>query len=666
MKRNIFIIALLSLAFCKLSGQDINQITEDGTITVKSHNNNNDSTRSGKKIVPKGVKTWTIDQRFGDRTEIVSEFKADVDTSAYNFMNSIYTQGNQWQYNFLGNLGSPRTYRIYHENSDVGTFFFDQPYGYFNTPIEDFNFVNTLSPITNLSYNTCGNRTNGEDHLTIRFDANANKRLGIGALMDYIYGRGYYQYQNSSHLNTSLFGSYIGNRYQAHWIARFNHQKVSENGGIIDDKYITHPESFNDDYSENEIPTQLSQNWNRYDSQHLYFNHRYALTPDSTKHLLHTLQLSHNRRIYQAYYTPENFYLNDYQIQGKFSGDSIYDKTSNFQIQNLVGVSLQKETIDTKLYTSYKYQHFFIPTTDGGREKHSEHSFFVGGTANGNISSVLNYNIDAELGVAGDDKGEFALEGGISRDFLIKGKNINFSATAHLERTSAVFYHEHHHSRHAWWDNEDFDFSVQKGIDVAVDIPHIGTMLKMAYSNISDHTYLATTYEHDDDGNRINHSFAIRQAAEQISIFDISLRQHINLRPFYCDIAATYQHSNNDIIALPAFNLYANLYVHFKMAKVLDCNLGAETLYFTEYRAPVYAPYIGQFAYYEGEADKSLDIGNYPFVNVYANFNLKHIRLFVKYDHVNKGWGNSRYFLTPHYPTNGRVLRFGLSWNLFN
>ena len=96
------------------------------------------------------------------------------------------------------------------------------------------------------------------------------------------------------------------------------------------------------------------------------------------------------------------------------------------------------------------------------------------------------------------------------------------------------------------------------------------------------------------------------------------------------------------------------------MAKVLDCNLGAETLYFTEYRAPVYAPYIGQFAYYEGEADKSLDIGNYPFVNV------KHIRLFVKYDHVNKGWGNSRYFLTPHYPTNGRVLRFGLSWNLFN
>lgn len=32
---------------------------------------------------------------------------------------------------------------------------------------------------------------------------------------------------------------------------------------------------FDDDFSENEIPTVLEQNWNRNDNQHIFFSHRY-------------------------------------------------------------------------------------------------------------------------------------------------------------------------------------------------------------------------------------------------------------------------------------------------------------------------------------------------------------------------------------------------------
>jgi hypothetical protein len=53
-------------------------------------------------------------------------------------------------------------------------------------------------------------------------------------------------------------------------------------------------------------------------------------------------------------------------------------------------------------------------------------------------------------------------------------------------------------------------------------------------------------------------------------------------------------------------------------------------------------------------------------VNVYANFHLKRTRFFVMFSHVNAGSGKMEYFLTPHYPLNGRVLRLGLSWNFFN
>ena len=74
-----------------------------------------------------------------------------------------------------------------------------------------------------------------------------------------------------------MYGSYIGDHYQAHLLLSTNHQKVTENGGITNDNYIIHPESYSDKYTTSEIPTVLSQNWNRNDNQHIFFTHRYNL-----------------------------------------------------------------------------------------------------------------------------------------------------------------------------------------------------------------------------------------------------------------------------------------------------------------------------------------------------------------------------------------------------
>lgn len=128
-----------------------------------------------------------------------------------------------------------------------------------------------------MTYSNSGNRTNGDDHFTAKFGANAGKRLGVGFKFDYLYARGYYQNQSTSHFDYTLYGSYIGDRYQAHLLFSTNHQKVTENGGVANDDYITHPESFSDDYSASEIPTVLERNWNRNDNLHVYFNHKYSL-----------------------------------------------------------------------------------------------------------------------------------------------------------------------------------------------------------------------------------------------------------------------------------------------------------------------------------------------------------------------------------------------------
>ena len=101
----------------------------------------------------------------------------------------------------------------------------------------------------------------------------------------------------------------------------------------------------------------------------------------------------------------------------------------------------------------------------------------------------------------------------------------------------------------------------------------------------------------------------------------------------------------------------------FKIAKVLKVDLGADMRYFTKYFAPDYSPALGQFAI-QDNGEQNVKTGSYPIVNVYANMHLKQTRFFIMMSQVNATDGNA--FLTPHYPINKRVLRFGLSWNFFN
>lgn len=268
------ILTLLFFIFPSISfaqfDDNYNQMDAEGNMTSRNKTNRKDTLKNEKEI-PEGIKVWTIDSRFGDRKAAVP------DTLSHMFMNTVFTTGLRGEYNTTGNLGAPRINRIFTDRQNEGQFIFTQPFDFFITPIGQFHFTNTLSPFTNITYNTAGNRLNGEDHLTTKFGVNAGKKLGVGFKFDYLYGRGYYQDQSTAHFNYTMYGSYIGDHYQAHLLLSTNHQKVTENGGITNDNYIIHPESYSDKYTTSEIPTVLSQNWNRNDNQHIFFTHRYNL-----------------------------------------------------------------------------------------------------------------------------------------------------------------------------------------------------------------------------------------------------------------------------------------------------------------------------------------------------------------------------------------------------
>ena len=751
-----------------------NQMDEDGNVTRRSTKHNADSLGTDKEI-PKGIKVWTVDERFGDIR------KAELDTVPHMFMNTIFGTGLRGEYNTLGNVGTPRINRVFIDRQDDGQFLFTQPYDYFVKPVSTFHFTNTLSPFTNLTYNTAGNRTNGEDHFTAKFGVNAGKRLGVGFNFDYIYGRGYYQNQSTSHFNYTMYGSYLGDRYQAHLLFSTNHQKVTENGGITDDNFVQHPESFDDDFATNEIPTVLENNWNRNDNQHVFLSHRYNVgfkrkvkmteeeikakkfameakrdseerkrreeerrkaedegrdfnednvkekktyagrpsdakiagnEPTATDSIgkggrinvdskemadslakvsakaaadtmwmkdeyvpvtsfIHTMKLDNYKRIYQAYNTPADFYADNY-VAGPYAGDSIYDKTSHLRLQNTFAISMLEgfnkwAKAGVKAFVTSDLRRFVLPSSDSNTAttSYNEHNLSVGGQLSKTEGKTLHYNVTAETWLLGEDLGQLKIDGAVDLNFPLFGDTVTLAAKGFFHRNNPTFYYRHYHSRHFWWDNTSLSKELHSRVEGLFSYRKTNTTLRVAFDEIQNYTYLAMGYNIADDHSRKGNTMEVRQKGGAITLLTLSLAQNFKLGPLNWENVITYQKStDNDVLPVPDLNIYTNLYLRFKIAQVLKCDFGADGRYFTKYYAPDYSPALGQYAVQTG--DNRVQTGNYPLVNIYANFHLKHTRFFVMMSHVNAGSGNRQYFLTPHYPLNQRVFRFGLSWNFFN
>ena len=125
--------------------------------------NKRDSTKASNKVVPKGVWAWTVDRRFGDIT------KMPLDTMPHLYQNTIYNTGIYGEYNSIGNNYTARQNRIFIDRKKFSEFFFIDPYDYTTKEPDQFLYLNTLSPYTNISYDNCGDKQNGEDHIDAKF-----------------------------------------------------------------------------------------------------------------------------------------------------------------------------------------------------------------------------------------------------------------------------------------------------------------------------------------------------------------------------------------------------------------------------------------------------------------------------------------------------------------
>ena len=233
-----------------------------------------DSTNTEIQSLPPKLYMWKLSETLGNRTII------PADTASLNFQSTNLVEGMFGHYNYLGNLGSPRLSRLFFEREESEPTIFMAPFSSFFTRHDQVLFTNSNVPYTNLTYYKAGNKVNGEERFKSYFSVNVNKQLAFGFNIDYLYGRGYYQNQSTSHFNAGLFGSYIGEKYQVQAVYNNFFLKMNENGGIADDQYITRPENMSGgkkEYESTTIPVKLEQSSNRNKDFYIYLTQRYRL-----------------------------------------------------------------------------------------------------------------------------------------------------------------------------------------------------------------------------------------------------------------------------------------------------------------------------------------------------------------------------------------------------
>ncbi len=713
-------IVLFALVISFVAGSAYGQVLRDSQRNEIGENKRGDKKKEDARSKAKrGLHTWVIDEMSGLADSVMP------DTMTHMFQNRSFTEGTKPFYGTLGNLGSPRFAKLFTLRPEMRDYIFSQPYDFVIKDISSFRFTNTLSPITNITYHECGNSDNGEDHLLAKYAVNINKDAGVGFDIDYIYGRGFHDNQSTADFDFNLYGSVIKNRYKAHWLIFANHIKTRENGGIIDDEYVTDPEKFPTNYTPKEIPTNFNKVWNKMHIDGAQLVHRYSVgynkvikkhvsadtvvkkkvdtlktvnkipegaisvsqiekkplagteeakagaeqPKDSTvfipvSSIIHSLKVGLNSRKFIANQSLTDFYTFDY-----FGNDSVCDKINNVAISNYLALELSEGlnrylSAGIRLFAKHEFNKFIMPGKTE-RESFIENRVSLGAQIFREQSKLLNYSIVAQTTSDGTSWGEYKLKGQGTLTTPLWGDSVKVSMWASSVNQRPTFFYRRYQSSYLWWDN-DLSKQLTNNIGFSLVSNKLNMSLRADIYNITNYTCFGTVIDNANLGdNASTYNTVVSQSSKNMNVVAVALDKNFKFGILNWENSVVWQTTNDkQVLPLPKITAYSNLYLKFRIARVLNTELGADVRYFSKYYAPVYSAALGQYA--NQSPDDLVKVGNHPVINAYVNFHLKHTRFYVMASHINYSRDGGTTFHTPHYPVNPFTIHFGLSWNFFN
>lgn len=556
----------------------------------------------------------------------------------------------------------------------------DDPFAWSLSPYvvtpQQQRYFNTTTPYSTVAYKKGFVTGHEENDIDFLFTGNINKRLNLGLEMDYLSSMGHYKNTAGKLFRGSIWGSYTGVHYSMHGAFGWSSLSSFDNGGLQDVSQLS--SSLNSE----DLPVRLNaMTGYRYLSG--YLHNQYAITSEREYHdsvevvengervkrdtvkveytplmtFAHVFETNNSNRRYIEQTANQGFYDTTYYNQSRTN-----DTTDVLTIRNTIAVTFC-EAYNTALrfgatvYAMNECQRFMRDSVpyDSIYDYHWTNNTFVGGAIHKHSGKHVHYSIDGQVCLLGYKLGEFDVHGHLETRFKAGQNTLYISARALAKSEKPNWYLQHFKSNHVMWDNTfGFTYRFMGSARIAYPTRWVKPSAEVSFENQTNPIYVSAK-----DWKPV-------QFAGNIQILTGDIGLDITTPWINLENHAIIQHSTNDsVLPVPTVILQHRLYYHGTWFRALDAQIGADVRYFSRYHAPVLCPATGMFA-----TQQDTETGNYPWMNVYANFYVRsiHLRFFVQYQHINHLFmgSNTNYLTMPGYPTNRDVFRAGLAWHFYN
>ncbi len=582
----------------------------------------------------------------------------------------------------VGSLGQASQPVNYFERPDNFDFTFSRPYYVYNYTVENVPFYNVKKPFILMSYRESGQKRYREENFGITVAQNISPTTGFNVNYKARGTKGKYDWSRTKNHNTSVSVSHTGKRYSVFASYMNNHIEQRENGGIvglwaIKDTTFEMPSG---------VPTKLAGS----EAQNVYRNNAFfikqaiaiplqrvterdfSLADLSAVYIGHTFEYNSWSKIYKdkyATYTDlrgsrdengayvptthtyyKNWYINPLETRDsiceRIVSNRLYVQAQPWNRNGVLGTLDGGIGLDLHTYSQFAMKDYL----SGKYERVRKTSWFVYGAIDGKIKKYVDWKADFKLYPSGYRGGDLSVGADVAFRAYIRGHALVLSGRFRQESRSPGYWQENLFSNHYVWSNS-FDKENETRFEVSFTVPDFGIELGAWQGVFVNKIYY--------DSESI-----VSQKSGSLSLTSLYARKDFTIKGLHLNHRVLVQFSSDQTVApVPLVSAFLSYYYEFWVKRdVLRLQVGLDGRFNTSYYAPGYNPALS--AFYN---QREVSVGNYPYVDAFVTAKWKRMRIFLKYQHLNKGlFGNNEYFSVAGYPLNPGMFKIGISWGFYD
>ena len=582
----------------------------------------------------------------------------------------------------IGALGQASLPLNYFRREPISDFGFATPYYAYTYDMENVDFYNSKLPLIRMSYAESGQKRFREENFDIMVSQNISPSTSVNVDYKARGTKGQYVWSRTKNHNLSVGVSHTGKRYSVHASYYNNHIEQQENGGVVG-IWALADTTF-------EMPSGIPMKLTESEAQNTYRNngffvqqsygiplqrmtqYDFSMANLSAVYIGHSFEYNAWSKIYTdrraTYYNERDHrdengrfvgvteeYYQNWFINPDRTRDSLYER----RIANRLFVQIQPwnrngvvGTIDAGVGLDLHTFSQFVPNDylTGHYTTRKETSFYVYGAIAGKIKKYVDWDANIKFHPSGYRGGDLSLGAHLALTGYLRGHPLILEGRFSMDLRSPTFWQENLFSNHYVW-STPLNKENETRFEVKFSLPDYAFEVGGWQGVVTDKIYYGA------DSN-------VAQKSDAISLTSLYARKDFRFAGVHLDHRVLLQWSTDQkVVPVPLFSAYLSYYYEFWVVRdVLRLQIGLDGRYNTRYYAPGYNPALSVFY-----NQREWQIGNYPYVDAFVMGKWKRMRIFLKYQHVNKGlFGNGEYFSAAGYPLNPGMFKFGISWGFYD